>query len=92
MVQSLDENVGRLLDTLDELKLSDHTIVIFSSDNGGVNWEGFKGERTKNFNVPSDTPITSNLPLRAGKGSIYEGGTREPLVVVWPGVVPPGSK
>lgn len=92
MVQSLDDNVGRLLDTLDELELAERTIVIFFSDNGGVNWPGFKNERQKSFGVPFDTPITSNAPLRSGKGSIYEGGTREPFIVIWPGVIPPGSK
>lgn len=92
MVHSLDENVGRLLDTLEEMELVEQTILIFFSDNGGVNWPGFKNERQRSFGVPFDTPITSNDPLRSGKGSIYEGGTREPCIVVWPDVVPPGSK
>ena len=87
MVQSLDENVGRLLDALDELKLTDHTIIVFFSDNGGVHWSAGKD----NGEDPAVTgiggiPITSNTPLRGGKATSYEGGTREPCVVIWPGL------
>ncbi|MCX7048690.1 MAG: sulfatase-like hydrolase/transferase, partial [Candidatus Sumerlaeota bacterium] len=78
-----------LMRTLDELKLSDNTIVVFFSDNGGVHWAPERGQAKEDF---GDTPITSNAPLRGGKAMIYEGGTREPCVVVWPGVVKPGSK
>lgn len=81
MVQSLDENVGRLLDALDELKLADNTIVVFFSDNGGNTYSRVDGESP-----------TSNRPLRGGKATIYEGGTRVPCVVVWPGQVKPGSR
>jgi len=81
MVQSLDENVGRLLDTLDELKLTDNTIIVFFSDNGGNRYDRVDG-----------IPVTSNAPLRDGKASNYEGGTRVPCVVVWPGKVKPGSR
>jgi len=89
MVKSLDDAVGTLLGTLDELKLSDNTVVIFFSDNGGVHWApGTKG-RTPQY---PDVPVTSNSPLRGGKATIYEGGTREPCLVVWPSVIPPGSK
>ena len=77
MVESLDENVGRVLDKLGELGLDQKTIVIFTSDNGGLS-------------TSEGTP-TSNLPLRAGKGWPYEGGVREPLLVRWPGVTKPGS-
>jgi arylsulfatase A-like enzyme len=73
MIESLDENVGRLLATLDELGLSENTLVVFTSDNGGV-WNTSK-----------------QWPLRAGKGSYYEGGIREPLFVRWPGRVEAGS-
>jgi arylsulfatase A-like enzyme len=73
MVESLDDAVGQVRRKLDELKLTDHTIVIFASDNGGR------------------VPTTSNLPLRVGKGSCYEGGTRVPLIVFWPGVTRPDS-
>jgi len=87
MVQSLDENVGRLLDALDELKLTDHTIIVFFSDNGGVHWAAGKdnGEDPANTGI-GGIPITSNTPLRGGKATSYEGGTREPCVVIWPGL------
>jgi arylsulfatase A-like enzyme len=75
MVESLDSAVGRVLGTLDELKLSDRTIVIFTSDNGG--------------RITQKT--TTNVPLRYGKASAYEGGVRVPLIVRWPGVTTAGS-
>ena len=81
MVQSLDENVGRLLDTLDELKLADNTIIVFFSDNGGNMYSRVEG-----------IPPTSNAPLRGGKATLYEGGTREPCIVVWPGKTKPNSR
>ncbi len=73
MIESVDESVGRVVAALDDLKLTEKTIVVFTSDNGGL------------------IPNTSNAPYRAGKGSAYEGGVRVPLLVQWPGVVPPGS-
>ncbi len=75
LVESVDDSVGRILRRLDELKLAANTVIFFTSDNGGL--------------VLSD--VTSNLPLRAGKGSAYEGGVRVPLLVKWPGVTRPGS-
>ncbi len=80
MLESLDESVGRVIRKLDELKLSDRTIVLFTSDNGGL----ATGEGP-------NTPATSNAPLREGKGWLYEGGLRTPLLVKWPGTVKPNT-
>ena len=80
MVESLDDAVGQLLDALDRLKLSRKTIIVFFSDNGGNMYSRVDG-----------IPPTSNAPLRGGKATIYEGGTRVPCAVVWPGKTEPGS-
>jgi arylsulfatase A len=79
MVHSLDENVGRVMNKIDELGLTDNTIVFFFSDNGGY------------INQFNRKVVTNNYPLRSGKGSLYEGGIREPLIIRWPGVTQPGS-
>jgi arylsulfatase A-like enzyme len=78
MVQSVDESVGRVLGKLEQLGLERDTIVIFMSDNGGLSTVAREGP-------------TCNLPLRAGKGWLYEGGIREPMIIKWPGVVKAGS-
>ena len=80
MVQSVDESVGRMLKTLDRQGVADRTVVFFMSDNGGLS-----------VREGAHTPATSNHPLRAGKGYLYEGGIREPLIVRWPGAVKRGS-
>lgn len=81
MVESMDDAVGTLLDTLDRLKIADRTIVVFTSDNGG-----------NMYNEVDGTTPTSNAPLRGGKATMFEGGTRVPAVVVMPGVTRPGSR
>ncbi|HEX3656774.1 MAG TPA: sulfatase [Pirellulales bacterium] len=73
MIQSVDESVGRVMDTLATAGIAERTIIVFTSDNGGL------------------MQSTSNVPLRVGKGSAYEGGVRVPLIVKWPGTTPPGS-
>jgi arylsulfatase A-like enzyme len=78
MVQSVDESIGRVMQKLEDLGVADNTAVIFMSDNGGLS------------TVPREGP-TANLPLRAGKGWLYEGGIREPMLIKWPGVVKAGS-
>lgn len=85
MIASIDESVGRVMQTLDELKLTDNTVLIFTSDNGGV------GGYVREGITRGGGDITDNAPLRSGKGSLYEGGTRDPFIVRWPGVVPAGS-
>ena len=78
MVESMDTAVGRILQRIEELDLKEETAVFFMSDNGGLS--------------TSEGLPTSNLPLRGGKGWMYEGGIREPVVIRWPGVTAPGTR
>ena len=84
MIASVDESVGRVMQTLDELKLAENTVLIFVSDNGGVGGYAREG-------IKKGGEVTDNAPLRSGKGSLYEGGTRVPFIVRWPGKVKAGS-
>jgi arylsulfatase A-like enzyme len=77
MVESMDQAIGTVLQKLDELKMADNTVVIFTSDNGGLS--------------TSEGSPTSNLPLRGGKGWLYEGGIREPFIIRWPNHCKAGS-
>ncbi|MCP4399409.1 MAG: sulfatase [bacterium] len=77
MIESMDENIGRLLSALDEAGLTDDTVIFFTSDNGGL--------------ATAEGSPTCNTPLAEGKGWMYEGGTREPLIVKWPGLIEAGS-
>ncbi len=78
MIAAVDESVGQLLAALDRLGLAESTVVCFFSDNGGLCTLRRAGP-------------TSNLPLRSGKGWLYEGGIREPTIIYVPGLTPPGS-
>lgn len=77
MVEAMDLAVGKVLAKLEELHLADNTVVLLTSDNGGLS--------------TSEGSPTSNLPLRGGKGWLYEGGIREPYLIRWPGVTKPGA-
>jgi len=114
MLKSVDESLGRLLDTLDRLGIADDTLVIFTSDNGGNTHSNTDTDRkaetkrdktaTRNAKQAAANstlasyrkwaghkPPTNNAPLRDGKGTVYEGGVRVPLIVRFPGRVRPGS-
>jgi len=85
MIESVDDSVGRIMRELDSLGLAGETLLIFSSDNGGVG--GY--QRTE---PPSKRRgVTDNAPLRGGKGTLYEGGLRVPFIARWPGVIPAGA-
>lgn len=78
LVESVDDSIGTIRKKLDELKLTEKTVIFFTSDNGGLIGGGKRS-------------ITTNPPFRAGKGSAYEGGVRVSFIVSWPGVTKPGS-
>lgn len=81
MIKNLDDNIGKIIKTLDDLGISKNTIVIVTSDHGGLSSSG------NNRGL-----ATSNRPLRAGKGNLYEGGVRVPLFIKWPGVIKGGTQ
>jgi arylsulfatase A-like enzyme len=81
LIEGMDTSLGDLMDYLDKNHLTRNTVIIFMSDNGGLSLAPPR----------SGKPHTQNLPLKAGKGSLHEGGIREPMLVSWPGVVKPSS-
>ena len=83
MIKSVDDSVTRIRQTLVELGYDTNTVIVFSSDNGGLSTSDLLSRRTVS---------TSNKPLRTGKGWLYEGGMRVPLIVYWPGVTKPATK
>lgn len=80
MVEAMDDAVGALLDTIDQLGIADRTVIIFISDNGGCQYARLDG-----------VPTTSNAPLRAGKATLFEGGIRVPCIIAWPGLTQSGT-
>lgn len=80
LVEGMDESLGQLMDYLDQHQLTENTIIVFMSDNGGYSHPPRQG-----------APNTQNYPLRGGKGSLYEGGVREPMIIRWNGVIKPGT-
>ncbi len=106
MLKSVDQSLGRVMKKLDQLGLTENTLFIFYSDNGGNTHSNVPGSRQMQNIKPGhprwdfvqdwrewagDQPPTNNYPLREGKGRIYEGGQRVPLMVRWPGQIEPGS-
>jgi arylsulfatase A-like enzyme len=81
LIEGMDKSLGDLIDYLQKKDVDKNTVIIFISDNGGLSYVPPRGGELH----------THNLPLRAGKGSVYEGGIREPMLVKWPGIVKPGS-
>ncbi|MRI63911.1 DUF4976 domain-containing protein [Ornithobacterium rhinotracheale] len=81
LLEGMDKGLGDIMDFLEKNNLANNTIIMFMSDNGGLTSYTRTGGKG-----------THNLPLRSGKGSIYEGGVREPMIVKWPGVVKPNTK
>ncbi|MCT4598403.1 MAG: sulfatase [Vallitalea sp.] len=77
MIENLDRNIGRVLNTLKEMGIDDNTLVVFTSDNGGL--------------ATAETSPTCNAPLSEGKGWMYEGGVRVPLLIKWPNIITPNS-
>lgn len=83
LIEGMDKSLGDLMDYLERNDLTDNTIILFMSDNGGLSSTSVWRDGTLH---------TQNFPLNSGKGSAYEGGIREPMIVFWPGKVKPGTR
>ena len=98
MIEHLDNSVGKIVAKLKELHLEENTVVIFYSDNGGLisRFDKIPLLDKQSLPVYENSPLkyiaTSNAPLRAEKGTVYEGGIREPLIIKWPGKIPANSE
>lgn len=98
MIEHVDNSIGTIMNFIDKMGLADNTVFIFYSDNGGVDNRfdniPLLGGKSKNV-YPEGHPLryiaTTNAPLRAGKGTLYEGGIRVPMIIRWPEKVKPGS-
>jgi arylsulfatase A-like enzyme len=80
LIEGMDKSLGDIMKYIEERGIEKNTVIIFMSDNGGLSLPPRKG-----------MPYTHNLPLRSGKGSVYEGGIRVPMLLKWPAVVKPGT-
>ncbi|UBM59045.1 sulfatase [Marinilongibacter aquaticus] len=81
LVEGMDKSLGQVLDFLEDKKIDDETIILFMSDNGGLGNEHPAGKKANH----------DNAPLKSGKGSVNEGGIREPMMAFWPGVTQAGT-
>lgn len=104
MLKSVDESLGKIVARLDELGLTEDTIILFTSDNGGNVHSNTQQDRKRKARRRQSRssesyeryagflPPTNNAPLREGKSKLYEGGIRVPLIAVWPGRIPGGTR
>lgn len=90
MVESMDDAVGTLMDAVDEAGLTDKTVFVFTSDNGGNMYNGIR--ETDKDGKPFVVEPTSNAPLRGGKATMFEGGVRVPTIIAWPGLTAKASR